>query len=332
MEQSEYQLLFAQLVDQTIQLIKTEYPNGISLTLSSKIDHPITPKGLFPAFYGCYDWHSAVHSHWQIVKALSQFPNAPYKQAVIDALNCSLTPENIAVEMEWINKRKGFEMPYGMAWLLILCDELKRWDLPEAEKWLDALRPMEAHAFERFENYCQKMPMPNRGGLHNQTAFSLSLLWDVAMHQEKDELQALISKTACRFYGSDTLVNLQYEPSAADFLSPSLAEADLMGRILDPREFEIWLTLFEPNGFAALAPVEVVDPSNGQLAHWAGLNFSRSWMLDSLSKKLPSNHRFVETLCENGRRHLEAALPLATHPAYMISHWVPTFAVYALTR
>ena len=248
------------------------------------------------------------------------------------ALSQSLTEENINKEMEWVTERKNFEMPYGMAWLLMLSAELKEWGTAESKLWSEAIKPLETHALERFLHYCQSLPMPNRGGLHYQTAFSLGMVWDVAQSLGEPMLETLIADTARRFYWSDTHINLQYEPSAADFLSPSLAEADLMSRVLDDDEFEIWLDLFEPGGFEALSPVEVVDPSNGQLAHWAGLNFSRSWMLRRIANSLPGDHPLEPKLCENATRHLEAALPMATHEDYMISHWVPTFAVYALTR
>ncbi len=326
------QFLFEQLVHQTIQLVQTEYPNGIRLSLSSETNSVITPKSIYPAFYGCYDWHSAVHSHWQIVKGMRQFPNASFVHDATCALNQSLTPENIAIEMEWVNARKNFEMPYGMAWLLTLFAELEAWGSEDALRWANALRPMADHARERFMHYCQAMPMANRGGLHNQSAFSLGLVWDVAQSQGDQELLDLVASTGRRFYWTDTHVNLAFEPSAADFLSPSLSEADLMARVLDGDEFEIWLDLFEPDGFDALSPVEVVDPSNGQLAHWAGLNFSRSWMLSNISEALSQDHPLADKLCENSKQHLKAALPMATHPDYMISHWVPTFAVYALTR
>ena len=80
-----------------------------------------------------------------------------------------------------------------------------------------------------------------------------------------------------------------------------------------------------------LQPVTVVDPSDGQLAHWAGLNLSRSWMMEKIAVGLSEGNPAVGALRENGAAHLEAGLPLAAHPDYMISHWVPTFAVYLLS-
>ncbi len=324
--------LFGQLIPQTIKLIQTEYPNGIRLTLSSPSDETITPKGIYPAFYGCYDWHSAVHSHWQIVKAIRQFPEAEFVPAGKAALSQSLTADHIAKEMEWVAERPNFEMPYGMAWLLTLYAELKDWRSAEAVIWADALQPMAQHAIEAFTRYCEKMPLPNRGGLHNQSAFSLALVWDAARILGDDHLKSLVELASRRFFLADTEINLSYEPSAADFLSPSLSEADLMRRVLGNEEFETWLNRFVPQGFRHLRPVQVVDPSNGQLAHWAGLNFSRGWMLHAIARALPENHPLIPQLNQNGSDHIQAGLPLATHPDYMISHWVPTFAVYALTR
>lgn len=327
-----YKPLVEQLVTQTIELIQTEYPNGIRLSLTAPMEKIITPKGIYPAFYGCYDWHSAVHSHWQIVRALRIMPDGSFTADATAALERSLTVENIAIEMEWVAERKNFEMPYGMAWLLTLCAELKEWGTPQALRWHAALRPLEVHAIERFKHYFTVLPLPLRGGLHNQTAFSLGLVWDYALSQGETELQALVAATSCRFFMTDTHINLHYEPSAADFLSPSLAEADLMRRILEPSEFISWLELFVPDGFDPLRPVSVADPSNGQLAHWAGLNLSRSWMLTAIANFLPKDHHFVESMLKNAAEHLETGLPQAELPDYMISHWVPTFVVYLLSH
>ena len=29
---------------------------------------------LHPIFYGCFDWHSSVHGHWLLARALQLFP------------------------------------------------------------------------------------------------------------------------------------------------------------------------------------------------------------------------------------------------------------------
>jgi hypothetical protein len=320
-----------QLVTQTVDLLQTEYPNGIRLTMSRPIDEPIRPSSIYPAFYGCYDWHSAVHSHWQVVRALRVFPGAEINAEAEEALHASLTPENIAIEMRWIAERGSFEMPYGMAWLLTLSGELHEWAAPNALEWHEALVPMELHAVERFRIYCQQLRVPVRGGMHNQTAFSLGLVWDYSERKGNHELLELIGETAARLYASDTNIDVAYEPSAADFLSPSLAEADLMRRVLQPVAFAEWIDHFAPRCFEGLAPVDVVDPSDGQLAHWAGLNLSRAWMLTRIADALPVDDARSATMRDSASAHADVGLPMALLPDYMISHWVPTFAVYLLT-
>ena len=69
-----------------------------------------------------------------------------------------------------------------------------------------------------------------------------------------------------------------------DFLSPCVAEADLMRRVLPQAEFTRWLRDFLPSrptdgrgGW--LSPGVVTDPTDPKLGHLYGLNLSRAWML-----------------------------------------------------
>src|SRR3990170_1786350 len=56
--------------------VHKEYPNKIAHVLNSPADVK-PPHELTPAFYGCYDWHSAVHGHWLLARVARAFPNAP---------------------------------------------------------------------------------------------------------------------------------------------------------------------------------------------------------------------------------------------------------------
>ena len=69
--------------------------------------------------------------------------------------------------------------------------------------------------------------------------------------------------SAVRFYNADHNGPIAFEPSGEDFLSPCLAEADLMRRVCTPPEFTEWLTAFLPD-FPMLRPVASPDPSRRQ--------------------------------------------------------------------
>ena len=48
-----------------------EHPNVVSERLEpGQAASHSTAKTVHPAFHGCYDWHSAVHSHWLIARVL----------------------------------------------------------------------------------------------------------------------------------------------------------------------------------------------------------------------------------------------------------------------
>ena len=156
-----------------------EYPNKISHVLNSETD-VAPPSKLTPAFYGCYDWHSSVHGHWLLVRLLRTFPDASFAGAARDALRKSLTAENLKQEAAYIRGegRASFERPYGLAWLLQLCAELREWDDDQAREMAANLRPLEESAVERLKTWLPKLSYPVRIGEHDQTAFGLGLMLD----------------------------------------------------------------------------------------------------------------------------------------------------------
>jgi hypothetical protein len=334
----DIQAIIEQLAPITIANIAREYPNGIMhhfVDVGEAISG--TPATLHPAFYGCYDWHSAVHCHWQLVRAIRLYPAAAFVPAAIAALNRSLTVENIAVELRYVTQRPSYEMPYGMAWLLQLLAELREQDTAQSNEWQEILSPLETHAAARFRAYLQRLPYPVRTGLHNQTAFALALAWDWAQVAGDQELSALIGERARHFYLGDVAAPLAYEPSGSDFLSPALAEADLLCRILPAGEFSDWLWGFLGTAMVEtlpqrLAPVHVVDFADGQLAHYSGLNISRAWMLRGIASALPAADVRKPMLTDLAQAHQALGLSDALHPDYMVSHWAPTFALYLLSN
>ena len=318
--------------------VEKEYPNKISHVLNSDED-VAPPRKLMPAFYGCYDWHSSVHGHWLLVRLLRTFPNASFAGAARDALRKSLTAENLKQEAAYIRGegRASFERPYGLAWLLQLCAELREWDNDQAREMAANLRPLEDAAVERLENWLPKLSHPVRIGEHDQTAFGLGLMLDYARSTKNDSFARLVAGSARKFFFSDKDCPLNYEPSGEDFLSPCLAEADVMRRVLPSYEFGRWLKFFLPQiptmkNVAWLKPVTSPDPSDAKLAHLDGLNLSRAWMLEGIaSVVLPSDLR-RNALSSAADEHRRAGLAAVTGAHYEGGHWLGSFAVYLTTR
>src|ERR1044072_2819780 len=224
-----------------------QYPNKISHVLNSDAD-VAPPRKLTPAFSGCYDWHSSVHGHWLLVRLLRTFPNASFAKEAREALRKSLTTENLKQESAYVNGegRASFERPYGLAWLLQLCAELREWDDPQAREMLANLKPLEDAVLERLTTWLPKLSHPIRIGEHNQTAFALGLVLDYARGKNDERLAKLSADSARKFYLADKNCPLAYEPSGEVLLSPCLAEADVMRRILTQADFAKWLSQFLP--------------------------------------------------------------------------------------
>src|SRR3569623_2054488 len=311
-----------------------EYPNKIAHVLQSDADAQ-PPHVLTPAFYGCYDWHSAVHGHWLLVRRLRRFPDAPFAHEARAALAASLTPEHIAKEVQYVGyeKRLTFERPYGLAWVLQLSTELRDWDDPQAKAWASALVPLESLAASRLKTWLPVLHYPIRIGEHDQTALSFGLVWDWANKTGDAEMTALLKSAATRFYRNDRNCPLAYEPSGQDFLSPCLREADFMRRVLAQDDLASWLKTFLPQvpskADAQWLPAGVVtDRTDPKLAHIDGLNLSRAWMLEGVAHALKPADKRVPALLAAAANHRAMALPAVTGEHYEGGHWLGTFAVY----
>ncbi|MGD2116529.1 MAG: DUF2891 domain-containing protein [Acidobacteriota bacterium] len=321
-----------------------EYPNKIAHVLQGDGD-VAPPRELTPAFYGCYDWHSSVHGHWLLARLARTFPEAGFAAEARSALARSLTPEHVAGEVAYLNGegRVSFERPYGLAWLLQLAAELRQWDDDRAQRWAETLAPLEAVAAERIREWLPKLTHPIRIGEHSQTAFAFGLIWDWAGAAGDEAMRELLASRIEDFYLGDRDCPLAYEPGGQDFLSPCIAEADLVRRVLEPREYAAWLGAFLPGiplvprtrgaevPATWLEPAVVTDPSDPKLAHLDGLNLSRAWMLEGMIAGLPEGDPRIPALAAAAAAHRRAGLAAVTGEHYEGGHWLGSFATYLVT-
>lgn len=328
---------FAQLA---LGCVHKEYPNKIAHVMASDADVK-PPRELYPAFYGCFDWHSSVHGHWLLARYAHIYSKSPLSENAISALEKSITKENILAETQYLNTagRASFERPYGLAWALQLGAELREWGKgnPRAKVLAQNFEPLERAAAQKLKAWLPNLRYPVRSGEHSQTAFGLGLALDWARTAGDKELEALIVSRARFYYLNDKNCPISYEPSGEDFLSPCLAEAALMARVLPTEEFSRWLSGFMPtipkNGKTDWLPVGIVtDRADPKLAHIDGLNISRAWMLNIISNRLGVFDRRTASLENTAKAHADATLPHVTGEHYEGGHWLGSFAIYYLTN
>jgi hypothetical protein len=320
------------LVELPLHCVETPYPYKTGAVLGSADDLK-EPSVLHPVFYGCFDWHSAVHGYWSMVTLLQQYPDLEQADEVKAVLKRNLTAENVAREVDFFSKdiNDSFERTYGWAWLLKLSDELHSWKDPMAKELAANLQPLADLIVERYINFLPRLVYPVRVGEHTNTAFGLSFAYDYAVNHEHTELQQLITKRAKDYFSEDKNCPISWEPSGYDFLSPCLEEIGLMQRVLPKQQFLTWLDDFMPQladpGYS-LTVGKVSDRTDGKLVHLDGLNFSRAWNLYALANQYPQ----YAHLREVADKHMAHSYPNLVGDSYEGGHWLGSFAIQALNQ
>ncbi len=304
---------------------KLPYKRPVTITSEADLVMPIVEH---PAFYGCFDWHSAVHGHWSLIYLMKTFPDLDIAAEARAKLNQNLTKENIQTEVAYFNKNKytkSFERTYGWAWVLKLQEELMDWEDEDAKRWAAHLQPLSDHIAQSYQDYLPKLVYPIRVGEHTNTAFGLSFAYDYAVAADDKDLLSAIKSNALRFYSDDKDCPISWEPSGYDFLSPCLQELDLMRKVLTNDEFQSWIQAFMPtlvDGQLTIEPGRVKDRTDGKLVHLDGVNFSRAWCLYPLRKN--SHAQAI------ANQHMSYSIDNISDGNYAGEHWLASFALYAL--
>jgi Protein of unknown function (DUF2891) len=302
-----------------------------------KDDHVFTgpadlrlPQEAHPVFFGSFDWHSCVHGWWTLLTLRRLYPDMPEAAEITALAEATFTEEKLAVELAYLERpsARGFERPYGWAWLLYLHEEAVHHD---DHPWEERLRPLARAFAARFRDYLAILTYPITVGTHFNTAFALVLARRWALYRDS-ELVVLIDDWAIRAF-AHRRDYAGWEPGGDEFLSPVLTAALLMAEVWHPLAFEAWFQhLVENNGWLELEcrPVTVSDRSDGKIAHLDGLNLSRAWCLRDIARALGRSDP-GDLLQRLATEHLAAALP-HVEGDYMGEHWLASFALLALLR
>jgi len=318
------------LISLPVNCINVEYPNKLNDVLGSDKDL-ISPRAKHPAFYGCFDWHSAVHGHWSLVTLLKQYPELDSNSSIKKNLLKNISAENMRIELEFFNdpNNRSWERTYGWAWYLVLYGEVATWDDPVAKTLAENLTPLKDLLIERYIEFLPKLLYPIRSGEHPNSAFGMNFAWEYTEMVGDTSFQGHLRKAALAYYSDDVSCPIEYEPSGFDFLSPCLEEAALMKKVLPKKEFLAWLKQFLPQLLEQNFSIDiglVSDRQDGKLVHLDGVNFSRAWCLADLAKDFPELSHLEALAAE----HINASLPNIVGDSYEGGHWLGSFAIYAL--
>jgi Protein of unknown function (DUF2891) len=302
---------------------------------------PVTDYETTRAFYGCYDWHSAVNSAWTLVRILKTFPDLPTAPAIRQKLNDHFGATNIAGDLEFMRGAGTFELPYGYAWLLRLQYELRSWTDSDAVRWAANIQPMATYMSERLASYLKALPQAVRTGVHPNTAMAMDNALGYARAFDP-ALEAAIRESAERLFKRDIHCNTAVEPGPSDFASPCLMEASIMGQLMDTDAFVPWLDAFLPPLYSTefhpltkgLGPEFVKNPAAiASKSHIVGLAFVRATSMGELANALPPSDPRVPVLRRLAAMQAATGFPLMGAVGYDGSHYYASWATtYLITE
>ena len=322
--------MVSRLVQLPLECLGKEFPWKLAEVQAGEMD-AAPPRMRHPAFHGCFDWHSSVHSLWSLARSLRLSPGLPESARIVEILDERLTRQAIAAEMDFLEQaeNRDFESPYGWAWLLALAAELSSLTSPCAATWQEAVYPLAEMLSKAIGDYFCRLSHPVRHGVHSNSAFSMALALDAAHTTGDAVLEERLLSRSRDFFAPDVRCPLRYEPSGTDFLSPCLAEADLMRRVLQRSEFGPWLAAFLDGDIPP--PPRIDDPEDPICGHLIGLCFHRTWTLWGITSCMEEQDPRRMAFLRAAQEHETRGMNLLFRSGYQGTHWLATFALYCLS-
>lgn len=273
----------------------------------------------WPAFHGCYDWHSAVHG----VYALHVVHRLSGDMESLRVAESVLTRAAIADELAILQSGgPPGECPYGYAWLLVLAAERAATTghedlLPlgavaarSLSVWLDALTEAEWIAAMLADD-------------HGNLSWAVLCLWRWAQRCSDAAMAAAASAHARRLMRHDDHLPMHRDVGEAEeFFPPALLRVRTILAVLPAADTRAWLSGLLPTAMY-LSPIR--HPAS---AHQGGLNFSRAWGLWALWRAT-GEPRWREGYADHIEVHMAQPKYWAENHAWF-SHWVPQFGVHAI--
>lgn len=264
-----------------------------------------------PAFHGCIDWHSAVHATWSLVAYQAMTKDKRYAATIAKILS----PEQLQLERQYLEKNPGFEMPYGRAWFLRLVLEYER------DGGDGRLLAMGDFVATTLESYYRDIPLKPMNASYSNASWALINLLDYYAFRNQSEKLVRLKKTL----KEQLLVQVwscNPEDERPEFMSMCYNLAWLASSVLSSQEFKNWLAVYAPVQKLATTIKDI------HVAHEYGLNFSRSWGLWRMyatTGKLEYANAYVE--------HFRAGYDKKSNwdgDYHVNGHWAAQFGMFAI--
>ena len=251
------------------------------------------------AFYGCWDWHSAVNSTWAMVRLMKELPEFALAPVMREKLEGHLTERAMQGELAYLSENPLFELPYGYVWLLLLHAELEAWGDAEASEWAGHMAPLADMVSDRLAEYIGDLEKPLRVGTHHNTAFAISMGLRATEMVRRPSLARALRSAAMRFFADDRECAVEDEPGRSDFLSPCLEEAALMARVMDRGAYVQWLDSLLPpidsEEFASLRRSALSDTTRRVTMSFGGEGMPPA-MAEALSSLMRASQSAIDSL------------------------------------
>ncbi len=284
-------------------------------------------------FHGCYDWHSSVHAHWATYRMdLAGTGHHGVLATRIDHRLDAASVEKVATELA---ADPSFENPYGRAWLLRLVSEHETWSKTKAAP-SSRLRSLgDATAKTLLDRFASRAPDP-RTANYQSDAWALSQLVGYGRATEQPTItnaakalvQSAFAHSPLRWADTN-----DSDPSA--FMSTYWSSVYAITTLGDSA---LAMRLLDPGSLPAAALTPLADPNSADDVHHLGINWSRAWAIKALArastKELGATHPTTKKLVAAYHAHVLAGRERHFKYRgnyYAYDHWVPQFAVYAIT-
>lgn len=285
-------------------------------------------------FHGCYDWHSSVHAHWAVLRADRE--GSQSKPARARRVDDRLSEAAIAKVADELRSDPGFESPYGRAWLLRLVTEHVTWSsqrLGTPSPRLLAIGTETARGL--IETFAQRLPDPARAD-YRSDAWTLAQLFSFAKATRDASLESKVRSLVERSFVARPLRwedTNDHDP--ASFFSAYWSQVYVIALTQTP---ERALEMIRPEEISDAALTPLPDPGVRSNVHHLGINWSRAWGIKALARHAVASRgaTHATSLRLGAAYHAHVRAGRERHlryrgDYYAYDHWVPQFAIYAIT-